>query len=164
MKHYRESRQLLLAFVKNIKAKLWLSTRFEFESAVTGSDCNCKRITAGSAYKFLNLFRTRIRRVLRRNIYVILYASQSAELCFNYNSILESILDNLLVNLYVLLKMLRRSINHNRSKTAVYARLTSLKIRTVIEVQSNRDVRAIQNCCLNQLHQVGVAGISARAL
>ena len=75
-----------------------------------------------------------------------------------------SVLDNLTGQSDVLLEGLGGSINHNGGEAAIDAALAQLEGIAVVQVQHNGNIRILDYGSLNQLHQVGVVGISAGAL
>ena len=78
--------------------------RGELVSAVGGADCDSQGVTAGAGYELLNLFRTGVGGILSGNLYVILYAGQSAELSLNDNAVSVSVLYDLLGHRNVVLE------------------------------------------------------------
>ena len=61
-----------------------------------------------------------------------------------------------------------RAVDHNGGETAVDAGLAGLKIRAVIQMQHDRQIHAallrVQQRRLDQLHEIHMLGIRARAL
>ena len=78
------------------------------------------------------------------------------------------ILDNLTGQLDVLFKRQVRAVDHNGSKSAVNASLAGFKIGAVIQMQNDRQIHAallsVEQSRLNQLHQIHMLRIGARAL
>ena len=102
--------------------------------------------------------------ILSRNLNVVLNAGQSAQLSLNDYAVRMRVLNDLLGDLNVFVKRLAGAVDHNGGEAAVDAGLAGLEVRAVVKVQGDRNVRALLDGCLNHLHQVGVVGISARAL
>ena len=75
-----------------------------------------------------------------------------------------SVLNNLLGDFYVLIEGLGRSVDHNGSKAVVDAGLTGLEGITMVQMQNDGDVGALDNSSLNHLNQVSAVSISAGAL
>ena len=108
----REARQTLGNFLKYVETQrrrhqnallvAGALIRGELVSAVRGADCDSQRVTAGAGYELLNLFRMGVGGILSGNLYVILYASQGAELSLDNNAVSVSVLYNLLGLLNVL--------------------------------------------------------------
>ncbi len=136
----------------------------ELVCAVRGSDCDCKGVTSGSCYEFLNLFRTGVAFLTVLNLNLILNTCEGTELSLNYNAVSMRILNNLLRESYVVIERLAGSIDHNGSETAVDAGLTKLKAVTVIQVKSDRDLRILDYCSLNKLNKIGVVRVCAGTL
>ena len=61
-------------------------------------------------------------------------------------------------------KDLGRSVDHNGSESAIDTGLAEFKAVAVIQMQSDRNIRILDNCCLNQLYQISMVGISSCAL
>ena len=75
-----------------------------------------------------------------------------------------SVLYNLLGLLNVLVERTGGAVDHNGGETAVDAGLAGLEVRAVVQVQSDRNVRALLNSSLYHLNEVGVVCVSACAL
>ena len=75
-----------------------------------------------------------------------------------------SVLDNALGDLDVLLEGLGGSVDHDGGEAAVDAGLAGLEGVTVVQVQGDGDLGALDDSGLNQLHQVGVVGVGAGTL
>ena len=129
-----------------------------------GADCDRQRVTAGAGYELLNLFRMSVGGILSGNLNVILYASQGAELSLDNNAVSVSVLYNLLGLLNVLVERTGGAVDHNGGETAVDAGLAGLEVRAVVQVQSDRNIRALDNSSLYHLNEVGVVCVSACAL
>ena len=138
--------------------------RGELVSAVGGADCDSQGVTAGAGYELLNLFRMGVGGILSRNLYVILNAGQSAELSLNDNTVSVSVLYDLLGLLNVLVERTGGAVDHNGGETAVDAGLAGLEVRAVVQMQGDRNIRALLNSCLYHLYEVGVVSVSACAL
>ena len=74
------------------------------------------------------------------------------------------VLDNLLGDLDVLGKGLGGSVDHDGGKAAVDASLAGLKVGTVVQMQNDGDLGALNDSRLDELDEVGVVCIGARAL
>ena len=64
----------------------------------------------------------------------------------------------------IVFKRLRRSIDHDRSKSTVDAVLAQLEGIAVIKMKCDRNLRILNYSCFYKFHQVGVVRICARAL
>ena len=166
MEHDREARQLLGDFLQNVKAQMRFA--LELERAVAGADGDGQRVNAGRLHKFLNLVGIGVKRVVVADFHVVLNAGQTAQLALNHNAVIVRILDHLTGQLDVLFKRQMRAVDHDGGEAAVDAGLAGFKIRAVIQVQHDRQIYAallrVQQSGLNQLHQIHMLGISARAL
>ena len=154
MKNDRESRDLLLDLMQDIETKLRLCARLELECAVACTDSDCQRVNTSLVNELLNLFRLCIRRILSRNLYIILDTGKLTKLCLYYYAVSMCILNNLLCDLDVLLERILGCIDHNGSKSTVYTGLADIEICAVIQMQSDRNIRILDNCCLNKLSQI----------
>ena len=72
--------------------------------------------------------------------------------------------DSLLCHLNVLVERQGGTVDHNGAEAAVNAGLAGLEVRAVVQMERDGDLRALQHGGLDQLHQVGVAGVGAGAL
>ena len=95
---------------------------------------------------------------------VVLNAGELAELGLYDNAVRVRIFNDLLGNLNVLLVRHGGAVEHNGGKAAVDAGLANFKVRAVIEVQRDRDIRALLDSGLYHLNEVGVVRVSAGAL
>ena len=160
MQNNRESRNHLFTFVQNVKTKLRFCTGFELICAMACTDRNSKRITACLLNKLCYFFGACVRRIFRRYFHIIFHTCQCAKLSLYYYIVSMCVLNNLLCNFNILLKGILGSINHNRGETTVDTGLTCLKIRTMIQMQCNRQLRITHNSCFHQLHKVVMVCIS----
>ncbi len=103
-------------------------------------------------------------RVISSHVHFVLNAGQSTQLSLDHNAVIVSVLNDLTGDLDVLSERLGGSVDHNGGEAAVDAGLAGLEAVAVIQMQRDRDLRALDGSGLNQLHQVGVVGIGARAL
>ena len=99
-----------------------------------------------------------------RDLDFILNAGQRSQLCLYHNAVVMGILHNLLCNFNILGKGLGGSINHNRGKAAVNATLAGFKVRAMVQMQDNRNIRATFHRRFHQLYKIGVIGIGTGAL
>ena len=174
MQNDREARQTLGNFLEYVETQRRRNEdallvagallRGELVSAVGGADCDSQGVTAGAGYELLNLFRMGVGGILSGNLYVILYASEGAELSLNNNAVCVSVLYDLLGLLNVLVERTGRAVDHNGGEAAVDAGLAGLEVRAVVQMQSDRNIRALDNSCLYHLYEVGVVSVSACAL
>ena len=95
---------------------------------------------------------------------LVLDAGQSAQLRLDHHAVIVRILDDLAGDLDVLRERLGGRVDHDGGEAAVNAGLAGLKAVAMIQVQRDRNLRALDDRGLNQLHQVGVVGIRAGAL
>ncbi len=94
--------------------------------------------------------------ILSGNLNVILYASQGAELSLDNNAVSVSVSTTFLVSSTFSSNGREEQSIMTEEKTAVDAGLAGLEVRTVVQVQSDRNVRALQNSSLYHLNEVGV--------
>ena len=158
----RELRQTAGNLFQNVEAELRLLAGLELVSAVGGADRDRQRVNAGAGYEILNLRRIGVLVILSLN--VVLNAGELAQLSFYDNAVCVRILSNLLCDLDVLLVRHRGAVEHNRGKAAVDAVLAELEGVAVVQMQRDRDIRALDYSSLNHLEQIGVVRVSARAL
>lgn len=173
MQNDREARQTLGNFLEYVETQRRRNEdallvagallRGELVSAVGGADCDSQGVTAGAGYELLNLFRMGVGGILSRNLYVILNAGQSAELSLNDNAVSVSVLYDLLGLLNVLVERTGGAVDHDGSEAAVDAGLAGLEVRAVVQMQGDRNIRALLNSCLYHLYEVGVVSVSACA-
>ena len=170
----RETGQSLGDFLENVEAErrgnkdavsiACALLGFELVSAVRSTDRDREGIAACSGYKFLDFFRTGIACLACLDNNFILNTFKCSELCLYDNTVIVCVFDNLSGQRNVVLERFGRSVDHNRSKSAVDAALAEFKRITVIEMECDRDLRILDHCCLNQLYQIGVVRICARTL
>ena len=170
----REARQTLDALFqyvetqrrRNQNAVLVASAllRSELVCAMGSTDSDCQRVTTGAGNEFLYFFRMGVALVARLNNNFVLDASQSAQLSLDNYAVVMCVLNNLLGQSDVFLERLGGSVDHNGGEAAVDAGLTNLERVAVIQMQSDRDIRVVDNCSLNHLYQIGVVCVSASAL
>ena len=174
MQYDREARQTLDALFqyvetqrrRNQNAVLVASAllRSELVCAMGSTDSDCQRVTTGAGNEFLYFFRMGVALVARLNNNFVLDASQSAQLSLDNYAVVMCVLNNLLGQSDVFLERLGGSVDHNGGEAAVDAGLTNLERVAVIQMQSDRDIRVVDNCSLNHLYQIGVVCVSASAL
>ena len=61
-------------------------------------------------------------------------------------------------------KDLGRSVDHNGSESAVDTGFAKFKAVAVIQMQSDRNIRILDNSCLYQFYQISVVSVSSCAL
>ena len=134
MKNDGETRKSLDALLKNVETK-WRGNKdtvcitgtlcsSELVCTVRGSDCDCQRVTACLINKLFNLFRMCIALLTSFYNNFIFNTCKSTKLCLYNYAVSMCILNNLLCKSDILCKRLRRSIDHNGSKSAVDTGLT----------------------------------------
>ena len=74
------------------------------------------------------------------------------------------ILDDLAGQGDVVLEAVGGAVDHDGGEAAVDAALAGLEVGAVIQMQDDGDIRVLDDGSLDQLHQIGVVGIGARAL
>ena len=94
----------------------------------------------------------------------ILDTSQSTKLCLYNYAVSMCILNNLFGYCDVVLERFGRSIDHNGSESAIDTGFTKLKAIAVIQMQSDRNIRILDNCCLYQFYKISVVSVSSCAL
>ena len=105
---------------------------FELVRAVRRSDCDSKTVNAGMVYEVLNFFGAGVRTL--RMAYFVFDTCQSSEFAFDRNVVLMGVFYDFSRNLDILFVRKRRTVYHNRGKSAVDASLAGFKIGTVVEV------------------------------
>ena len=143
-------------------SKRSLGSALELERAVGGADGDGQRVYAGALGKFLNLIRIGVGGVLGLNLNLILNAGQTAQLALNGNVAVVSILNNLAGQSDVLFEGQVGAVDHDGGKATVDAALAGLEIGAVIQMHNDRQI-GVLNSSLDQLHQVYVLGVLARA-
>ena len=169
MQHDREAGQTLGDFLQNVEAEgrrdeNALLVAGALVCAVAGADGNGKRVAAGLGDKLLNLFGVRVGSLVRGDLDLVFNAGEGAELCFDDDAVVMRVLDNLLGDLDVLGKGLGGSVDHDGGKAAVDASLAGLKVGTMVQMQNDGDLGALNDSRLDELDEVGVVCIGARAL
>ena len=136
----------------------------ELVSAVGGADGDGQGVTTGAGHELFDFLGTGVGSSLSGDVDFVFDASQGAQLSLDNNTVIVSVLNDLLGDLDVLLEGLGRSVDHDGSEAAVDAGLAGLEAVAVVQVQSDGNFGALDNSSLNQLHQVGVVGVSAGTL
>ena len=95
MKNDWEAGKLLANLLKNIKTKLRLLAGLKFVCAVACTDSDCKRVTACSCGKIVNLLRLCIGGVFSVNLNIVLNAGKGAKLALNNNAVSVSVFNKL---------------------------------------------------------------------
>ena len=172
MEYDRESGQTLADLFQNVETQRRRNEhtvgiarallRLELVRAVAGADGDGEGIHAGLCHKFFHFFRTRVGGILRRYLYVVLYARQSAQLTLDDDTSFVRIFHDLAGQGDVVLECVVGAVDHNGGKAAVDARLADLKIRAVVEVEGEVDVR-VTDRGLCQRHQIFLLRVLARA-
>ncbi len=174
MQHDGETRQTLGDLFQNVEAQsggdqdaLLVDGALlggELVSAVRGADGNGQGVTAGAGHELFDFLGTGIGGSLSGDIDLVLNASQGAQLSLNDNAVVVCILNDLLGDGDVLLKGLGGGVDHNGGETAVDAGLAGLKAVTVVQVQSDGNLGALDHSGLDQLDQVSGVGVGTGAL
>ena len=94
----------------------------------------------------------------------ILDAGKRAQLGLDDDAVIMSILHDLTGQGDVIFKALGRGVDHNGGKAAVNAGFAELEGIAVVKMKGNGNLRVFDNGCFNELDQIGVICISARAL
>ena len=136
----------------------------ELVSAVGGADSDSQGVTTGTGHELFDFLGTGVGSSLSGDVDFVLDASQGAQLSLDNNAVIVSVLNDLTGDLDVLLEGLGGSVDHNGGEAAVDAGLAGLEAVAVVQVQSDGNFGALDNSSLNQLHQVGVVGVSAGTL
>ena len=166
----RETGKLFADFFKNVKAELRLLTGLKLICAVACTDSNCKRINACSRNEIKHLLGLCEGSILCAYVNRVLDTGKSTKLALNNYAVSMSIFNYHLCKSDILFIGKRGTVYHNRSKSAVYASLAGLKIRTVIKVKGYRKtgllcgslnhsykiiVRSIFSCACGNLKNYG---------
>ena len=134
-----------------------------------GADCDGQGVDAGAGHELLNLLGTGVGSVVRVYIDLVLDAGQGAQLAFDHNAVVMGVLDDLLGQGDVVLEGLGGTVDHDGGEAAVDAALAQLEGVAVVQMHADGEIEAggllgVLDGSLNQLHQVGMLGIGARAL
>ena len=174
MQHDGEAGQTLGDFLEHVEAQRGRNENalfvhgallgLELVSAVARADGDGEGIAAGLGNEFLNLLGAGVGRLMRGDLDLILDAGERAEFGLDHNAVVVRVFDDLLRDLNVLGEGLGGGVDHHGGEAAVDAGLAGLKVRAVVKVQHDGDVRAALDCGLHELNEVGVVCIGARAL
>lgn len=96
------------------------------------------------------------------NLYIIFDAGEFAELSFDDDIMLMSISDDFLRAFDVLFEVIVRTIEHDGRETIIDAGFAGLEIRTMIEVQGDRNIVDLEGC-LYEVTEIRALGILACA-
>ncbi len=134
-----------------------------------GADCDGQGVDAGAGHELLDLLGTGVGGILGRNIDLVLNAGQGAQLAFDHDAVVMGVLDDLLGQSDVVLEGLGGAVDHDGGEAAVDAALAQLEGVAVVQMHADGEIEAsgllsVLDGSLNQLHQVGMLGIGARAL
>ena len=163
MQHDREAGQAVGNLLQNVQTQLRLLAGLELVSAVAGADGNRQGVNAGAGHEILHLLGIGELSLVGLDADFILNAGELAELGLDGNVILMSVLRDAAGFLNVLLIGLGGAVEHHRGKAAVDAVLADLVACAVIKMQGDRNVGIHLHSGLNELHQIGVVGVLARA-
>ena len=136
----------------------------ELIGAVAGADGDGQRVAAGLGDELLHLFGAGVAGILGLDLHLVLHAGQGAQLGLDHHAVVVGVLHDLLGDLDVLGKGLGAGVDHDGGEAAVDAGLAGLKVRTVVQVQGDGDLGALDDSGLYQLDQIGVVGIGSGAL
>ena len=103
-------------------------------------------------------------RLVGLDAHLVLDAGQRAQLRLDDDAVVMRVLDDLAGDGDVLVERLGARIDHDGGKAAVDAGLAGLEAVAVVKMQHDRDLRALDDRRLDELDQIGVVGIGARAL
>ncbi len=169
MENNRELRNLLLDFSEDVETQFRRYEnavsvaralfRFELECTMARADCDSEGVNARLANEFLNLFRLRVSCFVSSNLYIIFDAGELTELSFDNDAMLMSISNDFLRAFDVLFELVFRAIEHNGREAIIDA---GLEIRTMIEVQSDRNIVDLKSC-LDEVTEIRALSVLARA-
>ena len=135
----------------------------ELVRAVAGADGDGQAVAAGGGGEFFHFVRTGVAGIGGGNLHVVFHAGQTAQLGLDGDIVLMGIFHHAAGLLDIFFKGQVAAVEHNAGETAVDAGLASFKIRAVIQMQGDGQTAGF-NSRLDQLDQVGMVGVSARAL
>ena len=168
----RELRDLLLDLSEDVEAELRryenavsiarALLRFELECAMARADCDSEGVNARLTNEFLNLFRLRVSCLVSSNLYIIFDAGEFAELSFDNDAMLMCISNDFLRALDVLFELVLGAIEHYGREAIIDAGLAGLEIRTMIEVQSDRNIVDLEGC-LDEVTEIRALSVLACA-
>ena len=172
MENDRELRDLLLDFCEDVETELRryenavsiarALLRFKLECAMARADCDSEGVNARLTNEFLNLFRLRVSCLVSSNLYIVLDASELTELSLDDNAMLMCISDDFLRAFDILFELVLRAIEHNGRETIIDAGFAGLEIRTMVEVQSDRNIVDLEGC-LDEVTEIRALSVLACA-
>ena len=172
MQDNRELRDLLLDLSEDVEAELRryenavsiarALLRFELECAMARADCDSEGVNARLTNEFLNLFRLRVSCLVSSDLYIIFDAGEFAELSFDNDAMLMCISNDFLRALDVLFELVLGAIEHYGREAIIDAGLAGLEIRTMIEVQSDRNIVDLEGC-LDEVTEIRALSVLACA-
>lgn len=96
------------------------------------------------------------------DFYIILDAGELTELSFDNDAMLMGISNDFLRAFDVLFELILGAIEHNGREAIIDAGFAGLEIRTMIEVQSDRNIVDLKSC-LDEVTEIRALGILACA-
>ena len=134
MKNDREAGKDFRNFLENIETELRFA--LEFECAVTRADCDRKTVYARFAYELIYFLRTRIRRILSRDLDFVLHArGVQVRLLQRRRGRAHIQRHAWLRDVFFERKM--GAVNHNGSESAVDTGFACFKAVAMIEMQTD---------------------------
>ena len=175
VQHNRKSGYPLFYLCQDIKTQWWRnenticisSTLFgtELVCSVRCAYRNCQRIHSCLLYKVFHILCPCIRTMFCTHF--VLNSCQYSEFSFDCYIILVCVIDNLFGQSHIFFVWKRRTVNHNRRKTILYARFAYFKAVAVVEVKHNRNIVSQFLCILYSslchITQQGLIGILSRS-
>ena len=158
MENDGEVRKAFAHFFQNIKFQLRFLTGFEFIGAVAGADSDGQRVHTRTGNKFFHFFGTGIGSVFSADVNVILNTGELAQFPFDNNTVVVGVFHHLFRQSDIFLKGKFGTVNHHRGETTVNAAFADFKIRTMIQMETNRQT-GFDNSGFHQFHQIGGIGV-----
>ena len=163
MEHDGESGDHFLDLVEDVQTDLGIIAGLEFVGAMGGTDSDGKRIHAGTFHEFIDLFGTGVGVFFSFDI--IFHTGENAQLTFDGDVELVGIFHDLAGLSDIFFEREVRTVDHNGAETEVDAALAGLEVRTMIQVQNDRNTLTagkflgILNSTLSHIAEQSLVGI-----
>ena len=163
-----ESGDALLDLVEDVQTDFRIVAGLEFVSTVAGSDSDGKAVNAGAFDEVLDLFRTGVGVVLALD--VVFDPGENTELTFDGDIVLVGELNDFAGTGNVLFVGQVAAVDHDRGETELDAALAGLEVRTVVEVQNDRNTLAagqllgVLDRALGEVAEQSLVGVFTRTL
>ena len=159
----RESGDALFDFSEDIQTDTGVVARLEFVSTMTGSDSDSQRINTGTFDEVFNFFRTGVG--VGFSLDIIFNTGENTELALNGHTVSVGIFDDALGFFDVFFIGQMRSVDHDRRESQIDTAFAGIEVRTVIQVQNDRNALAagnffgVLNSTLSHVAQQSLVGV-----